>query len=63
MEKIKRQLDIRWSKEELEILEKARELCRQCAEDEEMEDWAQENCRESFFDVAGYLQDFLDNSM
>ena len=63
MEKIKRQLDIHWSKEETEILEKARELCRQCAEDEEMEDWAQENCRESFFDVAGYLQDFLDNSI
>lgn len=63
MEKIKRQLDIRWSKEETEILEKARELCRHCAEDEEMEDWAQENCRESFFDVALALKTFIDSSI
>lgn len=63
MEKIKKQLDIRWSKEELEILEKARELCRQYAEDEEMEDWAQENCRGSFWNTALALSDFIGNSI
>ena len=63
MEKIKRQLDIRWSKEELEIFQKAIDLCFKCAGDEDMEDWAQENCRESFVDVMGYLQDFIDNSI
>lgn len=63
MEKIKKQLDIRWSKKELEILEKARELCRQCAEDEEMEDWAQENCRGSFWNTALALSDFIGNSI
>lgn len=61
--KIRRQLDIEWTEEELDILQKAKTLCDKCAEDEELEDWAQENCRESFSDVAGYLQDFLDNSI
>lgn len=63
MEKILRQMDVRWSKEEMEILEKARDLCRQCAEDEDMEDWARDNCRESFWDMALGLSDFMGNSI
>lgn len=63
MEKIYRQMDVRWTQEEMAILSKAVELCRKCAEDEMMEDWAQENCRESFFDMANYLQDYIDCSV
>lgn len=63
MEKIKRQLDIRWSKEEQEIFQKAIDLCFKCASDEDLEDWARDNCREGFFDVGRYLQDFIDNSI
>lgn len=61
--KIRRQLDIEWTEEELEVLEKAKTLCSKCAEDKELEDWAQENCRESFFDVALALKTFIDSSI
>jgi hypothetical protein len=61
--KIRRQLDVEWTAEEMEILEKARDLCRKCADDEEMEEWAQENCRESFWDIALGLSDFMGNSI
>ena len=63
MEKVYRQMDVRWTKEELEILQKAIDLCFKCADDEQMEDWAQDRCRESFVDVGGYLQDFVNNSI
>ena len=61
--KISRRIDIHWSNEEQEIFQKAIDLCKNCAQDKDLEDWASENCSESFFDVAGYLQDFLDNSI
>ncbi len=63
MEKVYQQMDVRWTKEEREIFQKAIDLCWRCAEDEQMEDWAQDRCRESFVDVANYLQDYLNNSL
>ena len=61
--KIKRNINVEWTPEEFEILRKAYDLCSTLAEDEEMEDWAQENCREGFGDVAGALSDFIDQSI
>ena len=63
MEKIYRRMDVQWTTEERMIFQKAIDLCYKCADDEDLEDWAQENCRESFVDVGGYLQDFINNSI
>ena len=45
------------------IFQKAIDLCYKCAGDDDLEDWAQENCSESFVDVGKYLQEFIDNSI
>lgn len=57
-----KQIQVRWTAEELIILEQARELCRECARDEDMEQWARDNCQASFWDVAKELSDFINES-
>ena len=63
MEKIYQRMDVQWTKEEKMIFQKAIDLCYKCAGDDDLEDWAQENCSESFVDVGKYLQEFIDNSI
>lgn len=63
MEKIYKKMDVKWTEEEQMIFQKAIDLCYQCASDEDLEDWAQENCSESFADVGRYLQQFINNSI
>ena len=58
MEKIYKRMDVQWTAEEQMIFQKAIDLCN-----EDLEDWAQENCSESFVDVGKYLQEFIDNSI
>ena len=63
MEKIYKKMDVKWTAEEQMIFQKAIDLCYKCAEDDDLEDWAQENCSKSFVDVGRYLQEFINNSI